>query len=65
MQKTMIRDAETAALVKKTARISGYTRRQVYMVINGDRKNEYVLGVYMALLEGGKELEATVKEKFL
>lgn len=49
--KTRTRDSETAARVKRTAKLVGVSKRMVYMVIQGDRKNEEVMTVYMRLKE--------------
>lgn len=61
MDKTIKRDSENRALVKRTSRITGLSVRQVERVISGDSKNEQVLSVYMELLETGIEQENKLK----
>lgn len=50
------RDTETAALVTKTSRITGVSKRFVRMVISGERTNELVLDTYMLFQEGNEAL---------
>ena len=50
------RNAEQAALVTKTSRITGVTKRYVRMVIAGDRQNDRVLSTYMLFQEGNQAL---------
>lgn len=51
MGQTNKRDIEEAAIVVKTARLCGVSKRYVRMVRNNDRTNEKVLSVYMGYLE--------------
>ncbi len=61
LTKVKARDAEKAARVKKTAKLTGVTTKQVYRVINGDQKNEAVLLTYMEFSEGENLLLEAVK----
>ncbi|MNS11901.1 hypothetical protein D3C72_434530 [compost metagenome] len=51
MEKRNKRDAEVAARVHKTMRITGVKKSMVYAVMAGDRKNDLVLSTYMSLQE--------------
>lgn len=50
------RDAVLASRVKKTAKITGVSDRQVRRVINGESKNEEILSTYMFIQEGENKL---------
>ena len=56
------RDALTAAMVKKTASITGVSERSVYRVLEGSQKNEDVLSTYMFLQEGDNLLLQSAKQ---
>jgi hypothetical protein len=62
MNKPTIRDSEVATRVKRTADITGVSERYVYRVLNGERRSEKVLGIYMQLQEGENLLLQAVKE---
>lgn len=51
------RNTERAAIIKKTARISGVSERYVRMVMNGERENESVMNTFMTLQEQTIEIE--------
>ena len=50
------RDIEQAAIVAKTARITGLSKRHVRRVIIGEYQNETVLSIYMLFQEGNEAL---------
>lgn len=58
------RDAQREALIAQTAQITGYTKRYVKYVLDGDRRNEVIMSVYMTLLESSnsvlKEVERLI-----
>lgn len=57
--KTIVRDPQKTARVKKTATIAGVSTREVYRVICGDvstEKDQAVLEIYMELQEGEEEV---------
>ncbi len=56
------RVSEIAARVERTAELAGVTKRYVRLVINGDRKNQNVLSIYMELQERENLLIQDVKE---
>lgn len=56
------RSAEKAAIVAKTAGITGVSIRQVYRVISGDQENEAVFSTYMTLLEEFNKLPDAVRQ---
>lgn len=62
MGQTNKRDTESAAIVKKTARICEVSPRYVRMVISGDRSNETVMTTYMNLLEANTTTEENLKK---
>ena len=62
MEKKIKRDTEHAALVKKTADITGLSLNYVRKVIRMDRENDRVMNVYMTLKEGENELKAAVRK---
>lgn len=62
MNKPNQRDSEVATRVKRTADISGVSKRYVYLVLNGDRNDENVMATYMRLQEGENLLLQAVKE---
>jgi hypothetical protein len=56
------RSAEKAALVAKTAEITGVSIRHVYRVLAGEQGNETVLATYMTLLEEYSRLPDMVRQ---
>lgn len=62
MNKPSIRDSEVATRVKRTAELAGVSERYVYLVINGFRRSQKILGIYMQLQEGENLLLQAVKE---
>lgn len=62
MQKSNKRNTEQAAIVQKTAKLMGVSKRYVRMVVNGERKNEGVMTCYMEILERDNALLNAVKE---
>lgn len=62
MDKKRKRDVEHAALVKKTADITGYSTNYVGKVLRMDRENSDVLAVYMELKEGDNALKQAVRK---
>jgi precorrin-6B methylase 2 len=62
MEKKDKRDTYRAALVLRTAEITGFSERYVRYVIGGGRENETVMATYMELLEGSNELVKRVRE---
>jgi hypothetical protein len=56
------RSAEKAAIVAKTAEITGVSDRYVRYVIAGERENEAVLSTYMTLLEEFDKLPDAVRQ---
>jgi|GEM_PF-5505849 len=63
MSKVYIRDVERAALIRKTAKITGVSIRYVNLVLINERTNETVFSVYMSLLEGVDSLVEQVKQQ--
>jgi hypothetical protein len=61
MDKRAKRESWRASLVQKTAKTTGFSTRYVRMVINGDRENQTVMGIYMTLQEGENTLLKNVK----
>jgi len=55
------RDTQREALIAQTARITGYTKRYVKYVLEGQRRNEMVMSVYMTLLEASNSILKEVK----
>lgn len=62
MQKSNKRNTEQAAIVQKTAKLMGVSKRYVRMVLNGERNNEGVMTCYMEILERDNALLNAVKE---
>ena len=66
MGQTNTRDNQEAFLVEEVATKTGYSKRYIRMVIRNERKNEYIMSVYMLLLEDVEKakdgLLAAVKE---
>lgn len=61
MGQTNTRDAESRAIIRRTARITGYSESYIEKVIKGDRQNELIFKTYMELLEHGDEKENELK----
>lgn len=61
MEKSKTRDIQKAARVQKVAEITGYSKRQVQRVINGDQENEMIMRTYMEIAEGENLLLQQVK----
>ena len=62
MNKPTKREAEVATRVERTADITGVSKRYVRLVLNGERRNDQVLSIYMQLQEGETLLLQAVKE---
>lgn len=62
MRKKQQRSAEQANRVAKTATICRVSPRQVRRVINGECENDYVMEIYMSLVEGENKLLEEVKK---
>jgi predicted transcriptional regulator len=62
MKNPIERDSANAARVKKVADIAGVTERYVRLVLTGERKNSYIMSLYMHLQEGETLLLKAVKE---
>lgn len=62
MQKSNKRNTEQAAIIQKTAKLMGVSKRYVRMVLNGERNNEGVMTCYMEILERDNALLNAVKE---
>ncbi|MBS1747219.1 MAG: hypothetical protein JST21_13700 [Bacteroidetes bacterium] len=64
--KTGGRDITRAAMIKKTAEITGVSQRHVQRMVNGYQKitdrNEQVFAVFMDLTEGTNSLIESVKK---
>jgi hypothetical protein len=55
------RDTIKAAMIAKTAEMTGVTKRSVRRVIAGDQQNETVFSTYMTLLEEFNKLPDAVR----
>jgi predicted transcriptional regulator len=64
-EKTNARNTVKAALVEKTAEITGLSSRSVNRVLNGKQNNETVLSVHMELKEGFDDLVEKVETNLL
>lgn len=65
MEKTKSRDTETAARIKKTARITGVSVRSVRRVLAGDQRNEEVMSTYLDLYEQEEIAYKTAEDNHL
>lgn len=62
MENIKKRSALSAWIVEETANKHGVSDRHVRLVINGERKNEEIIGTYMTLAEGAHQLVEAVKK---
>jgi len=56
MNKNAKRSTKLAAIVQKTAGITGFTTDYIYLVVRGDHKNQDVMQTYLFLHEGENKL---------
>ena len=61
MSKSYSRNIERAALIQKTADITGVSVRHVRRVLESEKKNETIVEVYMTLSELSNQLVDEVK----
>lgn len=62
MAKNKYRDTIREAQVKKTAKLLGVSQRYVNMILDGDRKSEDVLAVFMEIADGENKLLREVEK---
>lgn len=62
MEKPNKIDVSRAATIKETAQVVGVSQRYVQMVLKGDRENDKIVEVAMAITEGKNLLLDEVKK---
>ncbi len=61
-EKPSKRDAERAAIVKRTARITGVSERQVNRVLDTENSNDLVVSVFMEIKESNDQTDNKLLE---